>query len=379
MKLLKSKFVDQNKLSADVSKEEREKYDPFLNKHPYAIPLVMTSQGDVIREAHGFLLEKDMFSRSSSKTKTAETYGESLTGWLEFCNLNEINWRCAPPKSLIIYRNFMKSARGPGMKPLSANTINLRLTVSLEFTKYCLSCLSGDMESSSILRKLQKLSSMRVYIRKSQSHPIALSRTDCKQLKNRLKSPHKIIFSWGLLTGLRISTVLGIKLDTFLKVRNEGGGGFIDVVTKGGKHQKVYIPKLLLDETYAYVEIERKLQILRKYRRFSDSDADSLFLNHNAAPVTRECYYVAYKRACKFLGVKSHPHQARTTFATFMEKTLRVYGKENSIDHIKIVQGLLGHSSSETTMRYIESLQVNDTDVLALLEVNSRWTLADHG
>jgi integrase len=380
MKLLASKFVDPSKMGASGSDLERDKYDHFLNRHPYAIPLLLSSEGEIIREAHGFLLEKEMFSRSIYKTKTSETYSECLLSWFDYCSKNKIDWRSASHRVLVTYRNSMKSSNGNRSKSLSASTINLRMTVLLEFMKYYLSSLSKDeVDGASTLSRVQKLSAVKLSLRKNASNPVALSQVECKKIKNRLRSSHQLIFTWGLLTGLRIGTVLAIRLDALSALGTEARGTFLEVFTKGGKKQNVFIPKQLIEKTTRYVEVERKLQILRKKRKVSDYDSGSLFLNHNAVPVTRECYYAAYKRACRFLNISSHPHQARTTFATFVEKALRAYGKVNSLDHIKIVQGLLGHASAETTMHYIESLQVNDTEVLAILEVNAHKMLASHG
>jgi hypothetical protein len=54
-----------------------------------------------------------------------------------------------------------------------------------------------------------------------------------------------------------------------------------------------------------------------------------------------------------------------------MERALAESSKEKNLDRVKIIQGLLGHASSATTHAYLESISINDIDVLDMLDVNS--------
>ena len=343
----------------------------FVNKYDGDIPIILNNDGEVIREAHSFLYEKHLFTRSISSKKTVQTYGECLVHWLKYCSSEGLDWKKTNTRSILSYRNSMKAAARVVVESLRPATINLRVTVVVEFLKYFHSNLlarkSNDYDSEILL---SKLANTKFTIRSTHSRPVALSAENCREISAKLCSAHRVIFIWAISTGLRISSMLSATLKNFNSIPRRGGGGFIEVPAKGGKWIKVYLTRHVIDETDKYIRIERKLLELRADKK-KNIHTNSLFLNMNGGAINRSCYYAAYQRACKSLNIKSYPHQTRTTFASFMERTLRVYAKENNIDHIKIIQGLLGHTSSNTTMVYLESLEINNVEILNLLEQNS--------
>lgn len=380
MKLLSYKFISPTLIASAKAKLNKAELEVYLNKYSYSIPILMDSDGEVIREAHSFLLEKEVYSRSINRTKTVDTYSESLLDWFAYCNSTQANWKLASSRALISYRNTMKNSRKERAKTLSASTINLRMSVVVEFLKHYLGeLLQANPGQEATVRQLQKITTGKFSVRGNPANPIALSAIECQKLNARLKHPHKLIFAWGVSTGLRIGTILSINLDTYSGIKDLRSGGFVEVKTKGGRRQKIFVPPHIINLTNQYVDVERKLALLRGQKKISTSDVEMLFVNNQATAVSYQCYYHAYKRACNFLQISSHPHQARTTFATFIEKSLRAYGVANGIDHVKIVQGLLGHASAETTVGYLEGLRVNDGDVLAILERNSEVLGGLHG
>ena len=355
--------------------------DEYLDKYVALIPVILTDEGEIIREAHNFLYEKHINSRNISSYRTVHTYAECLLIWFKYCISNSLNWKTSNVRSLLHYRNSMKSATGARNKSLRPKTINLRMTVVLEFFKYYLelTAINDSAPEQNHRLLLKSITKTRFNVRLSDSRPVALTTIACRSLCSTLKGVHRIIFIWGISTGLRISSTLKILLRDFESLRNRAGSGFLEVLSKGGKTQKIFLPKYLIDETNRYLDVERTLVVLRSKKRSQDAMYSTLFLNGDANEVTRGCYYAAYKRACASLAINSHPHQARTTFATYMEKALRAYGKENNIDHIKIIQGLLGHADSSTTMSYLETIATNSLDVLNLLEINSANIGINHG
>lgn len=350
---------------------EQSKLCSYINKYEANIPIVLTEVGELIREAHSFLYEKHFYSRGISSKRTVQTYAECLSHWLKYCSDKDLDWKKSNVRSVFSYRNSMKAATGVVEESLRPATINLRVTVVVEFLKYFLSEIPAEKRAdynSEML--LSKLTNTKFTIRRTHSRPVALSAENCRKICASLRGVHHVIFIWAISTGLRISSMLSVSLQNFNSIQRRDGGGFIEVSAKGGKWIKVFLTSHVVDETDKYIRVERKLLALRAYGNES-ADTDSLFLNQKGGGVSRSCYYAAYQRACKSLNVTSHPHQTRTTFATFMERSLRVYAKENDTDHIKIVQGLLGHASSSTTMVYLESLAINNVEILNLLELNT--------
>lgn len=350
--------------------DARKNFRPYINKYDFNIPLLITEAGSIISEAHGFLYEKHIYSRSLTSARTIETYAESLVDWFRYCENNRLAWNESTVRSILMYRNSMKAAARNGKASLRVATINLRTTVVVEFMKYYLATLEAD-ESTVIenTKLLKKLSNYKFKLRKAYARPIALSAKNCRCLHSKLNGAHKLIFKWAISTGLRISSILSVSLESFMDHQGDAEGRFIEVAVKGGKTLSVFLPKSLIEETNRYIRVERKLLSLNS--REHAREVHSLFLNRRGISINRRCYYAAYQRACIALGIKSHPHQTRTTFATFMERALAGYSKEKDFDRVKIIQGLLGHASSTTTHAYLESISINDVDVLSMLEVNS--------
>ncbi len=343
----------------------------FINKYDACIPIIINDDGAVIREIHSFLYEKHLFSRGITSKETVRTYSECLSHWLKYCSSKKIDWKISTVRSILDYRNSMKSACNGGRRSLRPSTINLRTTVVVEFYRYYLETMATNKGAAQgYLEKSIKFKTSSFMLRKSQGRPVALSSESCKRISENLRSSHRLIFIWAISTGLRLSSILSISLKDYSSIQTKASGGFISVQAKGGKWIKVFLTRHIIEETDRYVRVERNVQVVRHAN--GSLPNNKLFLNKNGGSVSKSCYYAAYKRCCEKLEIQSHPHQARTTFATFIERSLRNYGKENGIDHVKIVQGMLGHASSDTTMAYLESLNVVDMDVLNILENNSR-------
>jgi len=180
------------------------------------------------------------------------------------------------------------------------------------------------------------------------------------------------VLKWALATGLRTSSIINLKLSEVNDLLGNTSCRFMSVIVKGGKYHRVYVPQDLVFETTTYIDVERKLSERRGALH------QQLFLNSRGSPLTAKAYYSAYKRACALIGVKSHPHQARTTFATFMHRRLSFVSAELGLDNVKIIQGLLGHASSVTTEQYLERIATGNPDVLEMLEQHSQSLRCQH-
>ncbi|MGV6398103.1 tyrosine-type recombinase/integrase [Pseudomonas caspiana] len=334
------------------------------------VPLpVFIDQGySVISEAHDFLYDKFFFSRTSNPKRTINTYAECLLSWFKYIELGGLDWREAGVTQIISYRNSMKGNTECRRKALSVSTINLRLSVISEYyLYYWRDLLSCNPDKAEILaRKIQKLDKVQLRLRQNKILPRALSKEACQQLVSTLRGVHKLILEWALTTGMRTSSILNISVNDFESVEANTSTKFLKILAKGGKSQHVYIPSSLIEKTRAYIDTERRLNEKRH------GSSDKLFLNKLGETVSRSCYYKSFKRGCEATSIKSHPHQTRTTFATYMQRRIDAASKRLGIDSIKIIQGLLGHASSLTTQSYLETIAINNPDILELLDLNSK-------
>ncbi len=159
---------------------------------------------------------------------------------------------------------------------------------------------------------------------------IEVMRNDLENRRNtKYKVRNQAIFEFLLSSGVRVSELIGI--NTY-KVNFEDNS--VIVLGKGNKERLVYFSE----------RASHLLQVMIKERK-TDGDG-SLFLNSNDKRIGQS----GVERMIRELGekhnIEAYPHKFRRTFAT------RMVRKGMPIDQ---VQQLLGHTSLEVTLRYVES------------------------
>ncbi|WMI99772.1 tyrosine-type recombinase/integrase [Pseudomonas chlororaphis subsp. aurantiaca] len=375
MKMISVRSQDPKTIHANLKRlkltELEESFTTDLRFRNYLIPLMLSNEGVIVKEVSYFLIDRANQVKGRNASNTVRTYAECLYNWLGYLESKGRVWQQANPRDLISYRNTMKAEVSTRTKrQLKSSTINIRITVVLEFYKYLQHWNSVDSVSSEWSNSLAIAfkGSNTIKLRKSFSRPRAMTQDVCTRLIQQLSGVHQLIFIWSLTTGIRTSSILSITVENYENIRL-GNEDFIELIMKGGRMQKVYVPHSLRAETNGYIMSARVLSAkedLQKAEHLSP-----LFINSLGGPVSRNCFYAAFKRACKKLGVNAHPHQARTTFATFIERKLSSAALNLGFDHIKIIQGLLGHASASTTQQYIEDISGNNIDVLALIDMHA--------
>jgi site-specific recombinase XerD len=153
--------------------------------------------------------------------------------------------------------------------------------------------------------------------------------------KNTLDVRNKAIISILFDTGLRISELAALEVAN-VDIKS---GTIMVTHGKGGKQRIVHIG------TRAQKSLWRYLTIFRK------SENNCLFVERNGQPLAKASIQVMFKRLAQSTGVKVHPHKIRHTFAISF---LRLGGDVFNLKY------LLGHSSLQMTMRYLQSLAADD-------------------
>lgn len=333
------------------------------------IPLIIDNSNSIIREASYFLQEKLFYSSAYRTDKTVKTYAECLAVWFDYVEKSGFDWKSATPRVILRYRNSIKNTISEKTNRLLAvRTINLRLVVVSEFYDFYWSRLSLQPSSNMQIYhdSLQELSRLKLNLRGGTKRKRSIPVAACNALVDYLHGVHKLIFVWSVATGLRIGALLNLKVIDFEQLCSEASDRFVFVLSKGGKTVHAYVPRLVIERTSRYVEIDRVLSQGREIN--SGRPREALFLNSTGSPVSYSCYYSAFKRACSAIKIKANPHQARNTFATVVERRISRSPAFKNLDSIKVMQGLLSHESSETTEGYLDSIVSNNSDVLALLE-----------
>lgn len=180
------------------------------------------------------------------------------------------------------------------------------------------------------MRKIPKVKFEKKVKKAFTDKEIEIMRND---LANRRNSKYKIrnqaIFEFLLSSGVRVSELAGI--DTY-KVNFEDNS--VVVLGKGNKERLVYF-----NERTSHL-----LQLMIKERK-TDGDG-ALFLNLYDKRIGLSAVEGMIRELGERHNIEAYPHKFRRTFAT------RLVRKGMPIDQ---VQQLLGHTSLEVTLRYVES------------------------
>ena len=150
-------------------------------------------------------------------------------------------------------------------------------------------------------------------------------------LKKKLKKEDNLTWYFVVrflaATGARVSELIQLKVEHIYL-------GYYDIYAKGGKIRRIYIPKLLKEETIVWLE---------EHKRTSGY----LFLNRYGERITTRGISQQLKNYANKYGMNEkviYPHSFRHRFAkNFLEK----------FNDISLLADLMGHESIETTRIYL--------------------------
>jgi site-specific recombinase XerD len=158
-----------------------------------------------------------------------------------------------------------------------------------------------------------------------------ISDADYKYFKNKLRCAGKMnwyfVVRFLAATGARVSELVQIKIEHV-------EAGFIDIYGKGCKVRRIYIPKLLRDETLKYLATTNQV-------------SGFLFLNKLGVKITTRGVadrLKAYAKKFRLSEDVVYPHSFRHLFAK------NFLAKHNDIS---LLADLMGHESIETTRIYL--------------------------
>ncbi|MGF6180382.1 integrase [Massilia sp. UYP32] len=338
---------------------------PQRHRNLNRIYVIADKSGRLNETATSFLCYCAQRSRSV-EGDTCRAYAESLVAWMNYLNQNCRDIHITREIDIQEYRNIlcMKAPRGLGLSPA---TVNLRVGTILRFLKWGARYKSlitplGEqlITASSPVQKYQGSSrfarnEVQIALPKtSTTSPSQISRPQLKQLYFNLGRPYDLMIRWAVSTGMRRSEIcrLTVKdIETAVSTGSSRKLGELNVIRKGGRIQKIFVVRELIDESIWYINSERVKQ--------NDDGEQYLFINALGRPVSKTSFTKAYARACKEIGAKSHLHMLRHTFAVTVLQILEDRAaKGAAINPLKILQSMMGHASIETTDIYLRTMQI---------------------
>jgi integrase/recombinase XerD len=162
----------------------------------------------------------------------------------------------------------------------------------------------------------------------------AAALVEAPEVAARLGQRDRAILELLYASGLRVSELCGLKLSDV-----DLDGGIVRVVGKGNKERIVPVGGMAIGALRAYIAGERAALL-------KGQAAPELFVSQTGRPLDRCNVYAAVQKYAQAAGirVKVSPHTLRHCFATHL-----LQGGAN----LRVVQELLGHSSIDTTGKYL--------------------------
>ncbi|MBU4501227.1 MAG: tyrosine-type recombinase/integrase [Nanoarchaeota archaeon] len=267
-------------------------------------------------------MKKEMFRRKLSH-KTIMTYMFYVKKFLLFCKKSPKKFSKKDCKEFLekfMDKEFEWMKKRPINDEIAGSTLNVALN-SLRFM----------MEE--VLRK-----SMRLNIRYSKTPkalPIYLTKDEVKRLINSISNyKHRILTSLMYGAGLRVSEVVNLK---HIDIGLEEGIGWVRK-GKGNKDRPFIIPQCLKEDIKNVIRVNKRKSIYY------------VFPGRKGMHLSTRSVQMILKKASKISGINKniHPHTLRHSFATHI--------LEAGAD-VTVVQSLLGHNESRTTMGYIHTIK----------------------
>ncbi len=335
-----------------------------------AVAVILDAADGIAWPETRFLVEVARRSRSLTGD-TVRTYSESLlillnylaTIPLEVGDMTEERWGA--------YCQYLCR----GKKRYATATANLHLNVAANFLIWGQE--SGVLQST-FGRYLQEarqrgaslmirghrrsLGTQATQLRAVKRYPRFMSIEDFQRLSKSAPLPYRLQFKWAICTGIRRFEICALTISDLDRSTIQCGDGLVqlDLLRKGGCLRSIYVPADLIDETRWYILMDRPKPKL--------SGDDTVFLSPSGIPMRRGGLTRKFRELSDRLGIKCTLHHLRHTFALQVLERLQKHELAGeSLNAIKVVQVLMGHSSIETTEIYLDAMEVTSDAVVDTL------------
>jgi integrase len=363
--------------------------------------LFVAPEMKLLEEPSAFL---DHLMRSTPSTATLRNNAFALSYWHNFCLAVDEDWRHASLDDLIDYKVALETSVSPQTgRRRTTGTVEQYLGPVVEFYDYARSkgWYSGDIQKEVAPRRGRPArSDALAHTRKGaiptkRRSPVATRSRDSgtmikplaigelRKLLDVLGSPpseaessnsgrDRLMVDWLWATGLRVSELLSLEVRQFLSISLDDAGPWshfpVTVIGKGNKRRRIAVPTWLIEETLAYIRVERA-QHVAKYD--ASNSPGKLFVGKGGStrcgePITVRRVEAVLAAAYLAAGLSRYeerfnPDNGRTTLAlvpshcvhdlrhTYAVLTYHAEVANGNNEPWKKIQSQLGHASLATT------------------------------
>ncbi|TAK82662.1 MAG: site-specific integrase [Aquabacterium sp.] len=347
-------------------------------------PLILNRDLEPFEPVQNFLWHIILMSGSIESTKTWETYSKGLYDYFAFLDANEIDWKSKAgdglPGPIEKYKEWAH-----GHLKLSASTVNSRIKLALRFYKWAnqaglidhlpfeTTTTRATNNHSFIVHTLEKpneATTTKVLLKNTKKPLNLITKPQLALCLEKLENEtHKLMLEMICRTGLRQE-----ELRTFpekyifdpskRKDIQEGQMIFInldprDMKTKGSKPRTIEIPYSLMDDLWSWSVRSRAIRA-----NVTTINSTTLFLTETGNPYGDSAIDSILRRLSKKTGFRITAHMGRHTYATYRLRSL-INSKTFEGDPLLYVMDRLGHSSVQTTSKYLKYINMLDGTLIS--------------
>lgn len=341
-------------------------------------PILVDSEMEIVKEAFDFLLYYCVKRGRVQSPKSWAAYGQSIYDYFGFLEANNWDWRDIQLNRestiLATYRDWSLGDIG-----LNPTTVNYRLRIIIKFYQYALrlgwvDALPYAMEDVCVSKPKGFLAhtdtsggvtrSPDVMLKEQATQVKVLSKGQIRQFLSAIQNNTQLLMArLALQTGLRKQELCSFplkyiqnpqdykKLSSQISIMLDPR----EIKLKGGKSRTIDIPVGLMADLWQYVIHERNQS------NCSQEDCSELFLTQYGTPYNERSLNGLWGRLG--LPFKVSPHVLRHTYATHTLYELRKK-KGIGIDPLMYVRDRLGHSSINTTQKYLHFINQVEDDLM---------------
>lgn len=329
--------------------------------------------------------------------KSWEPTGRAMYDYFSFLEAHDLLWddvdRGERKTIVAAYRDYSFHTAG-----MARNTIRQRLTYICAFYAFAkqqgwVQSLPYEYEERKVMRSTGllphgngmggRIAVASVMPRKHTVLKKFLSRQQAASLLATAKNPHhQIIIRLALQSGLRREELATFPLAYVVDPDNPPSGErnlrvILDpadgtgMSTKGSKARTIYVSRKLMKELHHYAVHWRG-----ERASLNQTAPGVLFLNQcgQAWAADGKGIEAMVRNIGAKVGLKTHPHMLRHTYATHTLVTLQRNRGATRIEPLVFLQKQLGHASIMTTMEYLHIVnELADDAVLAYDEELNTW------
>lgn len=369
-----------------------------IRGRPYpGFPIVLYDSMESAIEVNQFLRHYLTRGTIGSEQSWPST-GRALYDYFGFLDAHGLRWsdvdRGEEKSLLAAYRDYCLKDMN-----LARNTVRQRLHYICEFYDYALregwvDRLPYGLEDRAVQRRdkgflahvdtLGNRQAVRdVMPRHHKSLPKFLSKEQLLALLDATKNPHhRMMIRFALQTGLRREEIATFPLAYVFNPDVKHGTGRNVMVTldprdgtgmktKGSKQRDIWVSRRLMAQLYRYSVLQRGELGSR-----SSVPQQPLFLTQDGLPYANHGKHieVMVRSTAASVGIKSHPHMLRHTYATHTLVALQRNRAAHTVEPLVFLQRQLGHQQISTTMIYLHLVnELVDDAVLAYDDELNDW------